>query len=37
MSQENLALIRAIYSAFAAGDVPGVLGRMSADIVWYEA
>ncbi len=33
----NLELIRAIYDAFAAGDVPGVLGRMSPDIVWNEA
>ncbi|HYI47133.1 MAG TPA: nuclear transport factor 2 family protein [Allosphingosinicella sp.] len=37
MSQENVELIRAIYAAFAAGDVPGVLSRMSADIVWNEA
>jgi ketosteroid isomerase-like protein len=37
MSQENVDLIRAIYAAFAAGDVPGVLSRMSADIVWNEA
>jgi uncharacterized protein len=37
MSQANVALVRAIYDAFAAGDVPGVLGRMSPDIVWNEA
>jgi ketosteroid isomerase-like protein len=37
MSKENVALIRAIYDAFAAGDVAGVLGRMSPDIVWNEA
>ena len=37
MSQADVALIRAIYDAFAAGDVPGVLGRMSPDIVWNEA
>jgi ketosteroid isomerase-like protein len=37
MSQENVALIRAIYDAFAAGDVPGVLGRMDPGIVWNEA
>jgi uncharacterized protein len=37
MSHENLALIRGIYDAFAAGDVPGVLGAMSPDIVWNEA
>ena len=37
MSDENVAAIRAIYSAFAAGDVPAVLGAMSPDIVWNEA
>ncbi len=37
MSQENVDLIRAIYAAFAAGDVPGVVARMSPDIEWNEA
>ncbi|MDI1288342.1 MAG: nuclear transport factor 2 family protein [bacterium] len=37
MSVQNVEVIRAIYDAFAAGDVPGVLGRMSPDIVWNEA
>lgn len=37
MSEADVDLIRAIYAAFAAGDVPGVLGRMSPDIVWNEA
>ena len=37
MSQENLALIRGIYDAFATGDVAGVLSRMSPGIVWNEA
>jgi uncharacterized protein len=37
MSQENVALVRAIYDAFAVGDVPGVVDRMSPDIVWNEA
>ena len=37
MSQENVALVQAIYAAFAAGDVPGVVSRMSPDIVWNEA
>lgn len=37
MSQENVDLIRGLYDAFAAGDVPGVLGVMSPDIVWMEA
>ena len=37
MSQENVELVQAIYAAFGAGDVPGVVGRMSPDIVWNEA
>jgi ketosteroid isomerase-like protein len=37
MSQANVELIRAIYDAFAAGDVPGVLGRMDPAIEWNEA
>ena len=37
MASANIQLIQAIYDAFAAGDVPGVLGRMSPDIVWNEA
>ena len=37
MSTINVELVRGIYSAFAAGDVAGVLGRMSPDIVWNEA
>jgi ketosteroid isomerase-like protein len=37
MSRENVELVRAIYEAFAAGDVPGVIGRMAPDIVWNEA
>jgi ketosteroid isomerase-like protein len=37
MSHANVELIRAIYDAFAAGDVPGVLGRMDPAIEWNEA
>lgn len=37
MSKQNVELIQRIYDAFAAGDVAGVLGRMSPDIVWNEA
>lgn len=37
MSQENVALVQAIYAAFETGDVPGVVARMSPDIVWNEA
>ncbi len=37
MSKENVAVIRSLYDAFGAGDVAGVLGRMSKDIVWNEA
>jgi ketosteroid isomerase-like protein len=37
MSQDNVALVQAIYAAFGTGDVPGVVSRMSPDIVWNEA
>jgi ketosteroid isomerase-like protein len=37
MSQENVDLVRGIYDAFAAGDIAGVVARMSPDIVWNEA
>lgn len=37
MSEQNLELVRAVYAAFAAGDVPGVLGRMADDMEWNEA
>jgi ketosteroid isomerase-like protein len=37
LSQANVDLIRDLYDAFAAGDIAGVLGRMSPDIVWNEA
>ena len=37
MSADNVDVIKGIYDAFAKGDVPGVLERMSPDIVWHEA
>jgi ketosteroid isomerase-like protein len=37
MSAENVAVIKGIYDAFGTGDVAGVLGAMSPDIVWHEA
>ena len=37
MSADNVAAIKAIYDAFASGDVAGVLGGMSPDIIWHEA
>lgn len=37
MSAETVAVVQGIYEAFAVGDVPGVLGRMSPEIVWMEA
>jgi ketosteroid isomerase-like protein len=37
MSQENVALVQGIYAGLRAGDVPGVVARMSPDIVWNEA
>jgi ketosteroid isomerase-like protein len=37
MSQENVDLVRGIYESLAAGDIAGVVGPMSPDIVWHEA
>ena len=37
MSDENVAVVRGIYEAFGAGDIGGVVGLMSPDIVWNEA
>jgi uncharacterized protein len=37
MSKENVDLVRAIYDAFAGGDVPGVVALMSPAMVWNEA
>jgi ketosteroid isomerase-like protein len=37
MSKENVDLVRGIYAAFAAGDVPAVLAGMAPDMVWNEA
>ncbi len=37
MAESAADVARAIYEAFATGDVPGVLGRFSPDIVWNEA
>ena len=37
MSQENVATVRRLYDAFAAGDVETILALLSPDIVWTEA
>jgi ketosteroid isomerase-like protein len=37
MSAENVEIVRAIYRAFASGDVPGVLSRLSPKVEWWEA
>ncbi|MGZ8999136.1 MAG: nuclear transport factor 2 family protein [Allosphingosinicella sp.] len=37
MSHQNVELIRSIYAAFVAGDVPGIIARMSPGMVWNEA
>jgi uncharacterized protein len=37
MSEENVAVVRGIYDAFAAGEIGAVLGAMSPDIEWNEA
>lgn len=37
MSYETTKIIKAIYEAFALGDVGTVMGLMSPDIIWNEA
>jgi ketosteroid isomerase-like protein len=37
MPDDNAAVVRGIYDAFATGDIPAVLGAMSPDITWNEA
>ena len=37
MSEQNVELIRSLYGAFGAGDIPGVVGRMAPDMEWNEA
>ena len=37
MSQANVDLVRSIYEAFGAGDVPGIVSRMQPDMVWNQA
>jgi len=37
MASTNLEIVRAIYAAFAVGDIPAVLGAMAPDMVWNEA
>ena len=37
MSKQNLELVRSIYAALAAGDIPGFIARMSPGVVWNEA
>jgi ketosteroid isomerase-like protein len=33
----NLGMVQGVYAAFAAGDVPGVLGVLTPDVRWTEA
>jgi ketosteroid isomerase-like protein len=37
MSQDNVAVVRRIYEAFAKGDVPTVLSLFDPKIEWWEA
>ena len=37
MSQQNVEVIRGMYDAFAAGDVPSVVDAMDPQIEWREA
>ena len=37
MSEQSVEVAKGIYAAFAAGDVPGVLGAFADKIEWHEA
>jgi ketosteroid isomerase-like protein len=37
MSEQSVEVVKGIYAAFAAGDVPGVLSAFADQIEWYEA
>jgi len=37
MSADNVSLVKGIYHALGAGDVPAVVAAMSSDIEWNEA
>jgi ketosteroid isomerase-like protein len=34
--QENVATIREIYDAFGRGDLPAIVERVTADVVWHD-
>jgi len=37
MKPSSQDLVRSLYASFAAGDVPGFLAKLHADVVWNEA
>lgn len=37
MGDANVEVLKAMYDAFARGDVPAVLGSMTDDVEWHEA
>jgi ketosteroid isomerase-like protein len=37
MAEQSVEVVKAMYGAFARGDVPGVLGAFDNEIEWYEA
>jgi ketosteroid isomerase-like protein len=36
MEGQSVEVVRSLYEAFGRGDVPGVLGAMTDDVVWHE-
>ena len=36
MSEENVELVRGAYEDFNSGNIPGVLGRLDAEVEWIE-
>jgi ketosteroid isomerase-like protein len=37
VSDQTVQVVKDVYAAFGRGDVPAVLGAMTADIEWFEA
>jgi ketosteroid isomerase-like protein len=37
MSQENVNVIRALYQAFASGDIPVIIAALDRQVEWWEA
>ena len=37
MSQENVAVVKSMYEAFASGNIPVIIGALDPQVEWWEA